>query len=265
MLFYLKKILGYFFDPLVIALGLLLLAGAACYFRRRVISGVAFGTAVLILFVMSYDPAVRWLSRSVEFPPLELPEAIDETIWIVVLGSGVAHGAYPTAVAGLGSSSLARLATGFELYVRYPRSKLVVCGYGPDDGPGSGEMMGRAALAMGVERGDLYVLSEPRDTRGEATEVAALLGAEASAEREVFLVTSSVHLRRALAHFRALGLGEVFPVPAEPYAYAKPSVLMVSAPTSGTLQRAAALTHEWAGILWGLISLQFSLDDLRSP
>ncbi len=258
--FYLKKAVGWFLDPLSFALVLGLIGLGLTLRKPSRRNAFPLVLAVVIILLASCDPIVRQASSIVELPPSTLPT--DPPALIVVLGTGVADSPWPTAVAGLEPAAAARLATGVEIAQRFPDAVLAVCGYTPDHGIGPAGIMHAAAVALGIAPERLRPLREPLDTRAEAEAVAALIVAESLDPNHVWLVTSSVHLRRARAFFRHAGIDPI-PVAAEPYAANLPVRVLPPLPSSGTLNRASALSHETFGILWALLRGYFRISDLQ--
>lgn len=258
--FYLKKVIGWFLDPLSVAFVLGVLGLVLVLRRPSRRAAVPLVLSVLILLASSYDPLVRRFSAIVELTPTNLPTTAPSVI--VVLGTGVSDSTWPTAVSRLEPQAVARLATGIELAQRHPDAILAVCGHTPDHGIGPAGIMHDAAIALGIAQERIRPLREPRDTRAEAAAVAALIQSEALDPNHVWLVTSSVHLRRARAFFRAAGI-DPLPVAAEPYGSNQPLRFLPPLPSSGTLNRASALSHEVFGILWALVRQQFKISDLQ--
>jgi len=258
--FYLKKIIGWFLDPLILPLVLLGIGSLWMLWKPSRRAAMPSLAGLLILLGASWDPLVRGISGWVEIGAVDLPP-IAPTL-IVVLGTGVSESPWPTSLAALGPEAAARLATGVEIAHRHPEAILAVCGYTPENRTGPAGAMQRAAIALGIAPERIRALRQPRDTQGEARAVAEFIGQESIHPGTVWLVTSSVHLRRSRAFFRAFGI-DPHPIAAEPYSANNPARVIPALPASSTLRRASACSHEVFGILWALLRRQIEFSDLQ--
>lgn len=258
--FYSKKIIGWLLDPLILVLILLGIGLLWMLWKPSRRAAVPFLAGFLILLGASWDPLVRGVSGWIEIEAVQLPPAAPSLI--VVLGTGVSESPWPTSLAALGPETAARLATGVEIAYRHPEAVLAVCGYTPENGVGPAGAMQRAAIALGIAPERIRALRQPRDTRGEAQAVAELVAQESIHSGTVWLVTSSIHLRRSRAFFRAFGI-DPHPIAAEPYAANHPARIIPVLPDSSTLRRASACSHEVFGMLWALLRRQFEISDLK--
>lgn len=159
-----------------------------------------------------------WLAAG--FRAFEPGEVSPGRAAIVVLGSGGA-----TVVDWSGNrfatvdvDAAARVLEAVRIF-RLMSSAIVISSGGNGDASDrrvpTGESMRAALAALGVPPSQLLVETESRNTRDEAVVVARMVR-EHQIER-VVLVTSRVHIRRALGAFRAVGL-DAIPAPArEPF------------------------------------------------
>ena len=116
--------------------------------------------------------------------------------------------------------------------------------------PSEAELMARFAVDLGVPRAAMLLETDSRRTRENALRVAALLR-DNGLGPDVALVTSALHLPRAMAEFRCAGLAPVG-VPAEFEVLGTtrefPAEWM---PSLGDIDRARRALKEWAGALVG--------------
>jgi uncharacterized SAM-binding protein YcdF (DUF218 family) len=175
------------------------------------------------------------LSLQVErYPPLDPSTALRADV-IVVLGGGMRRPA-PPAPSEPGPDTLERLAGGAAL-ARLTGLPLLVSGGSLGSAPPEADAMAEALrLQFGLE--PRFVERRSRDTRENAIESARLL--RAAGLRRVVLVTSAVHMPRAVAEFEAVGL-DVLPAPV-----ARASVS--SAELDDWLPHAAALETSYAAL-----------------
>jgi uncharacterized SAM-binding protein YcdF (DUF218 family) len=196
----------------LLPLGPILLASFGLWLgRRRPLAGrLVVGGALGLLLALSLPVVANRLSMRVEaYPPLDPSLAIHAEV-IVVLGGGMRRPP-PPAPAEPGADTLERLAGGAAL-ARRTGLPLLVSGGTLDSSPPEADAMAESLRQQfGLEV--RFVERRSRDTRENAIESARLL--RSAGLRRVLLVTSAVHMRRALAEFEAVGL-EVVPAPVAP-------------------------------------------------
>jgi uncharacterized SAM-binding protein YcdF (DUF218 family) len=160
---------------------------------------------------------------------------------IVVLASGVrAAPADPEDFATLDEASLHRLFAALALYKRRPMPLVIVgtSGYEIADS----RVLASLASALGVGAGDLRVETASLTTWENAQALAKL---DPPVPRRIALVTSPVHMARALYAFRAAGF--------EPCAHPSRSDYQgfdgigYLLPVESAAIKAEAVLHEWAG------------------
>ena len=180
---------------------------------------------------------------------------------IVVLGGGTVS--YRTAsgtISELSDSTSLRLLEAVRLYGLLNRPWVIVSGGSPsgDEGaPPETEPMLQELLAAGVPAERIRTDPLSGSTREQAVNLAALLR-ELRAE-PFLLVTSPIHMRRALASFRAEQLAPV-PAPSAQHALGDPVL------SGGVLPHPAALNASQAALREGLALGYYWLRGwLRSP
>jgi uncharacterized SAM-binding protein YcdF (DUF218 family) len=204
-LFYLSKLVGLAIDPRSwLFAGLV--AGTALLWTNRRNAGRAILTAVAIAsLALNASPAAEWLVEKLEAripPPAELPVRIDG---IVVLGGDANNrllGARPA------SSTLApmRQIAFADLARRYPDAKLVYSGGSGDPlDPATTDAAGAAILLplLGLDPARVIFESKSRNTHENA--IFAFDIAKPQPGETWLLITSALHMPRALGCFRAAG------------------------------------------------------------
>ena len=178
-----------------------------------------------------------------EFPPLAMT-AVPAAQAIVVIGGAMAPPGpgrpYPDLTAGAD-----RVWHGARLFHAGKAPLLVLSGGGdPARGPVSeAEAMRTFLLDLGVPQAAMVLESDSRNTRQNAHQVARLL--RARGVNRVLLVTSALHMRRALTHFRAEGLDAV-PV-ATDHSSAEPASALSILPDADALDGSTRALKEWVG------------------
>ncbi|MGH8111267.1 MAG: YdcF family protein [Rhodanobacteraceae bacterium] len=189
-------------SPLLYAVALLILL-LVCW--RWLPGAVRYAAVVVevLLFVMTMPLGAWALSRVVlaRLPPASACTApAPDTV--VVLSAGVSHppgGA--TDYASLHVLSLRRLFAGVALWRTLPGARLVISGGGHRRIPDA-VVMANLAGQMGVPPAGIEVEDRSRTTWQNAQFVAAL---SPPVPKRIWLVTSALHMPRALGAFRAWG------------------------------------------------------------
>lgn len=241
------KTLAHFLTHPINVLWLALAAALFLYLFRRHYSAKLLLTVNLCwLFLVSASPLPTWLvaKREARHPVPCEPYRPHFAPNILVLGS--AHGSMPdlSATSQLSSVALARLSEGIRLYKQYPGSKLI--GSGASGGSVSqGEMMMRAAVELGVPPADTLYIPHPADTRQEACGYAARFGSD----RPLVLVTSALHLPRAVFWFKQSGL-RPYPFPADYQVKQSPQHTRYDLwPSNQKMAISQKLLREWLGMV----------------
>ncbi|MBK9090544.1 MAG: YdcF family protein [Holophagales bacterium] len=234
---------------LSILLGLVALVMAR---RRRGGLAAAFGLLALAILVTASLPVVSdalVFSLEREYPPAD-PGAAPTAGAIVVLGGSLAPGVPPRRGPELVDSS-DRILHASRLY-RAGKAPLVV----PSGGrlPWSVAARSEAAeiadllVEWGVPRAAIVEEPNARTTSENAVELVKLL--RARGVRRVLLVTSSLHMRRALASFRAEGL-EAIPSPCDALVVSpKPREALDWIPRPVALEQTHAALWEYLGLAY---------------
>ena len=198
-------------SPLGTALALGLVALALGLWRWRRLSWLLAAVALLWLWVWSTPAASLWLRAGLEsrYPPLAL-QAVPSAQAIVVLGGALsppsAGRPWPDLSAGAD-----RVWHAARLF-RAGKAPLVLMSGGID--PAFSQVSEAQAMRdfiqdLGVPSAAVLLEPDSRNTRENAQFTAVLLRQRQI--NSVLLVTSALHMRRALAHFKAQGL-QVLPV-----------------------------------------------------
>lgn len=221
--------------------------------RRKRFAAFCAVLAGLTLLATTFPPLVRWQARWLEKRHAPLLPADAEKLsprCVVVLGNGVAHpdDRFMPALTRLNDCARARLAEGVRLARLFPLAEVVVSGYGMGL-ENCADVMAEAAVELGVAPERVRVLPQSLDTAHEAELVKEIVGDE-----QVVLVTTAVHMPRAMAWFAEKGVDAA----AAPCDFISPiSEESVGAvdwsrwrPRGGSLADSEELWHEWLGLAY---------------
>lgn len=162
------------------------------------------GVVVEILLVALMTPiGANALARALEarIPPASECGAPQPTTVVVLAGGFDYSPRAPDDFGALRSVSLQRLFAGVALWRRIPDARLVVAG-GGGGRIREAELMANLAVQLGVPAAAMELDDRSRNTWENARNVAALSPA---VPKRIWLVTSPMHLPRALVAFRAWG------------------------------------------------------------
>jgi uncharacterized SAM-binding protein YcdF (DUF218 family) len=183
------------------AVGVVVLAGCWRYLPGWLrITGIVVEVLLLVLMMpLGADALARWVQSRA--PPASACQApLPDTI-VVLSGGAIRSPGGPEDYAALRPDSMDRLFAGVALWRRTPSARLVLTG-------GSGRsipdvlLMANLATQMGVPAKAIEIESRSRNTWENARNVAELSPA---VPKRIWLVTSAMHMSRALGAFRAFG------------------------------------------------------------
>lgn len=253
-LFLLKKILGDLLMPVPLAVLLLcwalllMLRRKTCWFGYLVVASVA-----ALLFVASYAPLSNQLISQFESRVPQYQQGETPVDYIAVLGSWHQSVTTQPITSELGPTAVVRLAEGIRIYRMNPGSKLIFTGFKgiPEDVVSYPEKLRTLAVSLGVPAEDIIVLNGPQDTQEEAQLIASKFS-----NTSLVLVTTALHMPRALLLFNQAGLE---PIPAPTNYFSKPFKSWWVFPTADTLAHTEYWAHEQLGILWSDVVKQVEL------
>jgi uncharacterized SAM-binding protein YcdF (DUF218 family) len=200
-LYALKQLVATLASPLVIAAVLLVLG---LILRRR--AGRCLATPMLVAAGLTAWLGSTPLIGTLLLMPLEGrfstpdPRQLAGVRHIVVLGSFYAPVDGIPITSALDDEGTRRVNEALRLRLQIPEATLVMCGGAPPGVPAPSAGSARLARELGVDESAIRQLPGPLDTAAEARQVAQLLGAE-----RFVLVTSAVHMPRAMEYFRRAG------------------------------------------------------------
>lgn len=210
-MFFFSKVAAALIAPLGTALFFGGLALFLVAFRRRRLAVVSGGFAFVWLFVWALPASSLLLRNALEspYPPLAMSEVLPAPA-AVVLGGGIAPAGHDDLYPDMGANA-DRVWHAARLYHAGKVPLLILAG-GSDarfSRMSEAEAMQRFLLDMGVPASAMLLEENSRTTRQNAQFASDLLAGRGIGE--VILVTSALHMPRAVALFRARGL-KVIPV-----------------------------------------------------
>lgn len=245
-MFIFKKLAAALLMPLGFSLIVLIIGWILLFFRRRFREAKAlllFG--IILLIFLSIGPVSNLLIAPLEssFAPLDADKLPQKTGYVVVLGGGLAGDDKDPARADLSLPSLARLVEGIRVHKMCKGSKLVLSGGKVFGQISESEVMAQKARSFGVKAEDIILEDNSPDTETQARLVKSLVK-----DGRFVLVTSAVHMRRAMGLFRKEGM-EPIAAPADflPRGGTDPRRFL---PQVSALGKSTEAINEYLGIAW---------------
>jgi len=238
-----KDLLGPLASPLTWIFVLCLLAA---FHRRRRLLWLWMAIAVLCLFGWPRQP---WNLRGPlvrSQAPLTEPDPAITNIVMLAAGGFATDASVP--VNGRATEAyLYRFLEGVRVHRALPGSRLLVSVSRPDDVVEARRLLDELAALVGVEAVDLVPVVGAENTRDEARLMAPHVSTNA-----FYLVTSDLHMTRALMIFKNAGLHPL-PAPAGSCGRGdgeRPLRASVIYPNAANLQAADQAIHEYLGLVW---------------
>lgn len=248
MSLFLSKLLPRLVYPLGLTSSLLLIAAVLIWWGRRYLAVAFLLSALTILWVSSMPVTAIWLAISLE--RMYLPVAVarsPQADAIVVLGGGVGPAVPPRLYPDLGRGA-DRTLHAARLYAAGKAPLVIVSGGSLSFmGPKAPESRAMRVLLRdwGVPASAIVLDSVSRNTRENALEVKRILRQRGF--QKILLVTSAMHMRRALAVFTAAGIDTI----ASPTDYEITGqanrALLGWLPDAGSLERTTRAIKEYLG------------------
>ncbi len=212
--------------------------------ERQRIGKILVSIGICSLLLLSSVPL-----SSVLLSPLETYYPVSQSEisakLIVVLGGGCVPNPELPVMSQLTDPSVARLAEGVRIYRRNPGSRMIFTGRNVSS------LMADAAISLGVDKADIVIDAESKDTESEAKNVKLLVK-----DQPFVLVTSALHIPRALALFKKQGMTP-YPVSA---GYLNKGTgewradMIFPGPVS--LYKSERAVYEYMGLLWAKLRRQ---------
>jgi uncharacterized SAM-binding protein YcdF (DUF218 family) len=245
--FFLSKTLDLFLAPVTWAL-LLVLAGLLALWRKRPrLAAALVGAAALCLYAFSIEPVSNALERGVESSAVKTVRDTVTYDAAILLGGMVDVDASTASAARCYDDNVERLLAVFDL-LRSGRARSAVISGGVHEPEGipvvEASLLARQLEDWGISPARLVVDDRAINTRENALNVADI--ARVRGWKDLVMVTSAYHVRRALGCFNAVGLAvDVLPVDFRAY---DPGVRSGSwLPRAASLFVSTSALREWFG------------------
>jgi len=250
MFFMLSKVMGPLTDPWWIGLGLLAFAGIlrlAHSLPRLRLGALILGVLVLWGFSTGIVANLLFGPREKRFTR---PAKLDEAPAAIVVLSGLTDDRRDSQLSYELTEAADRFVEAVRLARRYPEARLLLSG-----GPGEirppikhkpeAQLLGELAADLGIPPSRLLLDITSRNTHENAVQTQGML-AKAKLKGPVLLVTSAVHMRRALAAMNKAGLK---PIPWPVDYQRSDGGYWAWLPIPASMERSRMAIHEYVGWL----------------
>jgi uncharacterized SAM-binding protein YcdF (DUF218 family) len=239
--FFLKKFITFFVEPFGMILTFFILGVIFLFINKNSLAKLFTFLSLGFLLLFSYSPFSNFLIFNLE-NRYDKYDYKQEIKYIHVLGSGHNNDESQPLSSRLGGVGITRVIEGVVIHFKTQGSKLIFTGYKGDSNISNAKMNAKLAISLGVDKKNIIINEEPKDTKEEAIFTKSII------KKEPFvLVTSATHMPRAMMLFKSLGLN---PVPAPTAFYKREFKGYLVAPKIGSLEGSRMAMHEYIGILW---------------
>jgi uncharacterized SAM-binding protein YcdF (DUF218 family) len=246
-MFVIKKLVAPFALPPGIFVLLLFILAARCAMRKRASAALGALAIGLLLWIGATVPTAVLLTRGLEtrYP---LPDPIDGDV-IILLGGGYFDRAVDLTGTGFPAGDMAgRLITAARLQGRLRLPLILSSGQVSRHTQAGARIDQRILTDLGVPANQINVETASRDTAENAFYSQKICQREGY--RRPILITSALHLPRAVRLFRAAGL-DVLPVPAYRRTWEDQAFYWRSwLPSATALETTSDALHEYLGLTY---------------
>lgn len=170
---------------------------------------IVLGIVLFLVCSTNYLPKQLIASIEKTYRPIELNSIdISKTYYIHVLGAGASTDPRLPPSMSINSGTLSRLVEGIRIYTYLDHCVLVTSAATKKDLKSQAELSKETAVSLGVKEADIEMLETPTTTLEEALAFKDQFGTD----KKIVLVTSALHMPRAVEIFRDQGLN-VMPAP----------------------------------------------------
>jgi uncharacterized SAM-binding protein YcdF (DUF218 family) len=216
MFFWLKKLIGYWIQPVSAILALLVVG--ILLLRSKNPRRARLGRVLLVIATIAFGLLSNKLVSTALLRPLEtkyaaipdyadhaaIPAKLRDCRYVVVLGAGNANTPGLAALDELSTSARARITSAVRVLQLLPDARLIVSGPAEPGYPTHATVLERTALSFGIDPHRIQRIEHARDTEEESLAVKQSVGSGS-----VVVVTSAWHMPRAIALFRSAGLDPI--------------------------------------------------------
>lgn len=247
---WLSKLVPQLFYPLGAAIVLALLGVGALSLDRKRLAGALMGAAAALLWICSMPAVAHLAAVSLErqYPPVAMDKTPAADV-AIVLGGAIGQPVPPRVELDL-SDAADRVLHAAHLYRAGKVARILVTGGNLpwlEATTSEAALIKRLLVEWGVPADRIAIAGASRNTHENALEILALRRAQPFSS--ALLVTSAMHMPRAIAVFRHAGLPVIASTTDVTATGDAPITLLGLLPDAGALAGVTAALKEWAGLL----------------
>lgn len=210
---------------------------------------IAIPTIFILLLIMSTGWVPRWLTRQLESQYPIIVSGHPAVKWIVVLSGGQSRVTGMPANDLLFGSSLKRLVEGVRLLRTIPAAKLVLSGGNTTGGTAEALVLNQVAGWFAIPEPQIVLEVQSTNTADQARELVALLH-----DQPFYLVTSAIHMPRAMVLFQQHGLHPIAAPTDFTFFWESDDLEKIWIPNTYNMSYFSIALHELLGKAWALVS-----------
>ena len=248
-----REFLSLIIMPLPVMYLILITAGILFISGHKKSGKILLVIAGIWFFIISTPMIPRLLVKSLEnkYPPLtdesikNLPDSCD----IIILGGGHSDDKDLSPNNQLSDVALGRVAEGIRIHKMIPGSRIILSGSRGRSELDQAYVLYQTALILGANSASLVMQTSPANTRMEAEEYSRTFGPD----KKIIVVTSDIHMPRAMLLFKKAGLDPVAAPTNQIIKYGSVKYRWKWMPSAGYINMMEAVIHEYAGMLWTIV------------
>lgn len=227
--FTLKKIVSFFIMPISIGLMLCLIALYYVVTNKMKKAKIFLSLTLVWFFLISFAPFSNALVKPLENVYPKIGDDIANVNYVLLLGGDFQNRGYEA----------------LRLYKNMQNIKIITSGYEGARQISDAQEAKERLIQLGVKEEDIITQASPKDTFQEAIEVKNIVG-----EEPVFLVTSAIHMPRAMLIFKNEGVNVIAAPTNFLYEEDVSFYHLIGAQYALNTQQAV---HEYVGILFSVL------------
>lgn len=256
MISFFKECLHFFLIPTNVFWLLIIFAGILRN-RKKILAFriLVFALGWLFLTGTRWIPDLLVYGLEKQYNVLD-PDSTMKGLPILVLGGGSVYDEAISPQDRLSANSMARMLEGMRLFHEINSPALIFSGNSPSSLKSQAAITRDAALALGIQENSIHLLEQPTTTEEEAVAFSREFG---NRYDRFILVTSDIHMPRAMYIFKQMGLQPI-PAPGDPILRSlentdKTKFMRVRWWKSykNNFDKFTAAMHEYIGLLWAKI------------
>ena len=204
---------------------------------------VTLSLGIMLLISTGWLPKLLTYQLESQYPVITKTDP--NVKWIVVLAGGryEYRGFPPNDL--LTSASISRLVEGIRLSKLLPQAKIVLSGGGNDPNESEAQELANLAMLLGISEQKIVLENQSKNTEEQAHRIAPIVK-----DNAFYLVTSAIHMPRAITLFQQLNLNPIAAPTEFTYSRNNKRLDRDIIPNTYNMKAFTIVMHELLGIAW---------------